>query len=595
MTEIGSIKRFSETQQTELLDFTTQYLSDIWENFFNERKDSQLGDFEIGNQKVVAKIVIDFSSVWNELSINTSKSESESLIRQKISDLETKYSKYQTYEAVYAFLANSNIAKSISTQYNRIVKIRATSYARHLVSFANINDIQCQYIVLLALKDTPADGLGEYLFQIHVDIPCTVKNKIYWATIIDYAVGCNLLCLADDSFKIFETIPHNNHKAWNNLLERIESDDIILRIWASLQIAQWSFSSKLEPKKLIPKLSAILNSLNEMINAPNSAEPIAASFALRRIIKAGGDICGNRIREKDRNAVSNTFIKITSKNPSSALFDSLIRSIGMIFQRQYDFRVIFNWLPEKKGNISKYPKSICKKNILAPRKLEIKLREISKTHLARLNVGQLFLTFSKLNLIQEIDKDDLVKIFIEDYGLSKNDIYEIIIRLVDLNPSIGFPLLKYLTINNNEEFPKEYRYLAFAAILNHDTNRIIQFNSSDLRFITDFNANNLLKERDITSEWVSNESNILREFFLNEYIKRMGHCIHKLKAKDTTGRWAYYFVLVESENEDDFLMAVDGDGTIDLENFGTVVASNYGESPSESVRTYLKEKYGFNL
>ncbi len=78
--------------------------------------------------------------------------------------------------------------------------------------------------------------------------------------------------------------------------------------------------------------------------------------------------------------------------------------------------------------------------------------------------------------------------------------------------------------------------------------------------------------------------------FADREIARRGHLIHKLKAKDSTGRWAYYFMLVEPQREKSFLAAIDGTGMIDLTDFGRVVASNYGEEPTEATRTFLKEK-----
>lgn len=86
-----------------------------------------------------------------------------------------------------------------------------------------------------------------------------------------------------------------------------------------------------------------------------------------------------------------------------------------------------------------------------------------------------------------------------------------------------------------------------------------------------------------------------RRNFVDQIIAKKGHLIHKLKAKDTTGRWAYYFVLVEAPREAAFLKAIEGDGTIDLEDFGKVVASCYGEQPTQEVKDYLKEKYGFDV
>lgn len=76
---------------------------------------------------------------------------------------------------------------------------------------------------------------------------------------------------------------------------------------------------------------------------------------------------------------------------------------------------------------------------------------------------------------------------------------------------------------------------------------------------------------------------------------RSGHLIHKLKAKDSTGRWAYYFVLVPPNRETGFMSAIGGDGIIDLADFGTVIASSYGEQPSPEVKAFLKSKFGFDV
>lgn len=84
-------------------------------------------------------------------------------------------------------------------------------------------------------------------------------------------------------------------------------------------------------------------------------------------------------------------------------------------------------------------------------------------------------------------------------------------------------------------------------------------------------------------------------YFKDQIIAKKGHLIHKLKAKDTTGRWAYYFVLVSESKESAFLKSIEGDGTIDLEDYGAVVASCYGEEPSQEVKDYLKEKYRFDV
>ena len=86
-----------------------------------------------------------------------------------------------------------------------------------------------------------------------------------------------------------------------------------------------------------------------------------------------------------------------------------------------------------------------------------------------------------------------------------------------------------------------------------------------------------------------------RRSFVDSIIAKKGHLIHKLKAKDTTGRWAYYFVLVMPDKEARFLGSIDGNGTIDLEDYGVVIASCYGETPSAEVKAYLKGRYNFDV
>jgi len=86
-----------------------------------------------------------------------------------------------------------------------------------------------------------------------------------------------------------------------------------------------------------------------------------------------------------------------------------------------------------------------------------------------------------------------------------------------------------------------------------------------------------------------------KKSFVDQIVAKKGHLIHKLKAKDSTGRWAYYFVLVEPPKEQSFLAALKSEETIDLEDFGKVVASNYGEEPNDEIKTMLKERYGFDV
>ncbi len=89
--------------------------------------------------------------------------------------------------------------------------------------------------------------------------------------------------------------------------------------------------------------------------------------------------------------------------------------------------------------------------------------------------------------------------------------------------------------------------------------------------------------------------NVGQRSFLDREMSHQGHLVHKIKAKDSTGRWAYYFVHVLPHRERAFMAAIDGDGIIDLEDYGRVIASNYGEEPSEEILAFLHEKYDFKV
>lgn len=86
-----------------------------------------------------------------------------------------------------------------------------------------------------------------------------------------------------------------------------------------------------------------------------------------------------------------------------------------------------------------------------------------------------------------------------------------------------------------------------------------------------------------------------RRNYSAEEIRTKGHLVHKLRAKDGSGSWAYYFVLVEPQFEAGFNAAIAGDGMVDLEHYGVVLASNYGMEPTPEVRRHLEDTYGFKL
>lgn len=83
--------------------------------------------------------------------------------------------------------------------------------------------------------------------------------------------------------------------------------------------------------------------------------------------------------------------------------------------------------------------------------------------------------------------------------------------------------------------------------------------------------------------------------FADKLIAQKGHLIHKIQATDITGERAYYFLLVEPHREKALADIIASKQDFDLLDYGKIIASCYGEEPSEEVRTFLKDRYGFDV
>ncbi len=83
--------------------------------------------------------------------------------------------------------------------------------------------------------------------------------------------------------------------------------------------------------------------------------------------------------------------------------------------------------------------------------------------------------------------------------------------------------------------------------------------------------------------------------FVARLMRSQGHLVHKLSATDTTGQPAWYLVHVRPEKEKAFLASIDGPGTIDLEDYGVVVASGYGRRPDAAAKARIKAELGFDV
>ena len=64
-----------------------------------------------------------------------------------------------------------------------------------------------------------------------------------------------------------------------------------------------------------------------------------------------------------------------------------------------------------------------------------------------------------------------------------------------------------------------------------------------------------------------------------------------VRGNDSTGRAAWYFVLVDPAKKAAFRKAAAGQ--LELNAYGRIIASGYGTDPPDDVRRRMKDEYGF--
>jgi hypothetical protein len=83
-----------------------------------------------------------------------------------------------------------------------------------------------------------------------------------------------------------------------------------------------------------------------------------------------------------------------------------------------------------------------------------------------------------------------------------------------------------------------------------------------------------------------------RVSFVDKYIKSGAIPIHLVRCKDTSGRECFHFLMCSNEKIKALKQVIDG--TFDLKEYGKVIASGFGHTPSESIKKMLKDEYNFD-
>jgi|GEM_PF-3322779 len=271
-------------------------------------------------------------------------------------------------------------------------------------------------------------------------------------------------------------------------------------------------------------------------------------------------------------------------------FEDLYSNVGASFRTRMTTSEITTWLP-KNRDVNFYEPDDSQTFIAPPQLIETMLRILDSLPSTSYDAQHLSFALLKCECWDIKMEKPLLKL-VSNQKSKRIDVVAIIIRLTKIADGKTFSLLKKIACQN---IHKDYRYLAIVAI--HRLGFLSGFlnDSGDcLKGLDEILIEDLIVYDD-NKQTTSTSNYILNQKLVDLYISTAGHKIHKLKAKDTSGRWAYYFLYVRSEKEKAFLDAIDGDGTIDLEEFGEVIISNFGDKPTQEVKDHLKLKYGFQI
>lgn len=83
--------------------------------------------------------------------------------------------------------------------------------------------------------------------------------------------------------------------------------------------------------------------------------------------------------------------------------------------------------------------------------------------------------------------------------------------------------------------------------------------------------------------------------FVDREIARNWQLVEQITASDTTGKMACYFLYVPRHRKAALMRALESNSTIDLCQFGDVIASNYGNAPSTETKQLIKNRFGIDV
>jgi hypothetical protein len=477
----------------------------------------------------------------------------------------------------------------INLPLGRLSRIRGKAYAIALLN-PSLPKNQYSKLVDAVLAQTPVDGVSAYLPELHSEAPCSNSNHLKWVALLHYCCGSATDAIPPEIETTKLANNDLNESFVTNVLEGLRSSELFERSFAAYRVAEAMRNHKESPTKLIPRFMEVLDGLSSMLKK-TTAERIAAAFAISMIAReADGKPGWRHFRDVDTDRL---LAIATEHHVDSVTFAAVGIALRDLWRSYYQLKTLLHLLDvELQGLGAEFTSD-----------QEIKRKEISETLSFSLrqnsvkNYDNFRIAFECLRL--DCFNSDAINHLI--WGLSfplvsQLEKIEIIVRASCQSGKYIIPFLQQSAMLQDEQL----QAISIACLVQRlAANEIATLKVKELIKSTDINLIDLANEVRCHEDGnVWNEPNVskLRERIKEIYIANNGHKIHKLKAKDSTGRWAYYFILIEPEEEEEkFMAALESTEIIDLEDYGQVVASNYGKQPSDNIRDFLKKKYNFDV
>lgn len=139
----------------------------------------------------------------------------------------------------------------------------------------------------------------------------------------------------------------------------------------------------------------------------------------------------------------------------------------------------------------------------------------------------------------------------------------------------------FTMLNHENENIADYGQFILARTTNSNKIEFLNKKATQCSFEIRLIINKIIEKPDSVSE------------ILDTTIKLKADMCYKVVGRDSTGREAYYFVLIDKDKKQDFLRHKVGDN-YNLEDYGKIVYSAYGTKVPKYIKEMLKEKYGFD-